>query len=98
MATNFNVTPQELLETSKVLGTISADFLSEVKSMYNSLDDLISKWQGSGASQYYQGLLNRKGDVETLGVVIGQYSTFTGKAAVAYSTTDDDIASAAGKF
>lgn len=92
---NFGVTTEELKATSQVLGSVSTDFLSEVKKMYNSLDDLIAKWKGKGAEQYYKGILRHKSDLEALGLVIEQYSTFLNKAAVSYDTTDSDIASSA---
>lgn len=98
MQANFNVTPAELIEISNKLETVGSDFLMQVKNMYNSLDDLISKWQGQGADEYYKSILNRKADVEALGKVIMQYSSFLTTAGQTYRSTDADIASSATRF
>jgi len=98
MQANFNVTPTELIEISNRLDTVSSDFLMQVKNMYNSLDDLMAKWQGQGAGEYYKSILNRKADVEALGKVIAQYGVFLANAGTIYNNTDADIASSASKF
>lgn len=96
MGANFNVTPAELVEGSKALGTISTDFLKEVDVLFNSLEDLMTKWQGAGSNEYYQGALNYKGDIQEIGKVIGQYDNFLLRAATTYDGTDSDVAGAAG--
>jgi len=98
MQANFNVTPTELIEISNKLETVGSDFLMQVKNMYTSLDDLMAKWQGQGAGEYYKSILNRKADVEALGKVIRQYSVFLANAGSTYRSTDADIASSATRF
>ena len=98
MALNLNVTPDELRRASKTEARIMTDYLAEVKAMYQKLDELSTNWQGSGSSQYYTSILNRKPEVEELGNVMGQYATFFNKTAVLYENTDNNIASAATKL
>lgn len=95
---NFNVTAQELVNISKSLQNTSESFLNEVKAMYNTLADLNAKWEGAGSSGYYNTINNYKDDVNALGVVISEYAAFLNKAATLYTTTDNDIASQAGRL
>lgn len=95
MAIKINVTPQELSDVSKALGSLSEQFLSEVTKMYDSLENLNTNWKGMGSTQYYTSIMNRKPDIEALGKIIGQYSNFINKAAILYDATDNDVASSA---
>lgn len=95
MPANFNVTTQDLIAISKTLDEISKNYLNEVNAMYNSLEDLMQKWQGAGSAQYYNSIINRKPDVVAIGTVIGQYSSFTNRAAISYDTTDNNVAAQA---
>lgn len=95
---NFGVTPEELNIISKSLVGISEEFLIEVSNMYNTLNELNSKWQGQGSEQYYQIINSKRSDVEAIGKIIGQYGLFLNKAAIAYSETDSDIASSAQRM
>lgn len=98
MATKFDVTPAELISDSQKLNTISNDFLKEVDKMYNALEELMTRWHGAGSSEYCQGALNYKADIQELGKVIGQYDSFLLKASNAYSGTDNSVAGAAGSM
>ncbi len=98
MAMNFNVTPEELNQASVSLEQVSRDFLSEVKSMYSTLEDLRTKWEGAGSSSYYGTIENYRNDIEALGKLIMQYSEFLNKAAVTYNDTDSTIAQSAGRL
>ena len=98
MALNLNVTPDELRRASKTEIRIMTDYLAEVKSMYQKLDELSTNWLGAGSSQYYTSIMNRKPEVEELGRVMGQYGIFFDKTAIAYENTDNNIASAATKL
>lgn len=98
MAMNFGVTPEQIQEISKLLENISGDFLKEVNTMYNTLDDLNSKWEGAGSSGYYNIINSHKAEIQAISSVIGQYSEFLNKAAVIYSRTDNDVASSAGRL
>lgn len=95
---NFGVTPEQLIEISKHLGNVSNEFLNEVAKMYNTLDDLNAKWEGTGSSGYYNAINSHKEDVKAIGTVIGQYSEFLGKASNTYNATDSEVAGNASRL
>ncbi len=94
---NLNVTPQELVTTSKLLEQLSTDFIAEVNSMYSTLNELKATWQGQGSDKYYQSISNKEQDIKMIGNVVREYSAFLAKAASIYTSTDGNIASAATK-
>jgi len=95
---NIKVTPEELKTIATALNNNGEAYLTEVKSLYSSLDALRAGWKAQDAQTYIGKLNEYKVDMEVLGTIIKQYSAFLGKTALIYETAVSENASAAGRL
>lgn len=70
---NININPEEMIFYGNAVKQNGIDFLTEVASSYQIIDDLSSAWTGTSASRYTDNVKKFKKDFEDFGDLINKY-------------------------
>ena len=99
MAGGFiNVNMGEMMTTGGKVINSGDDFKAQTERLYQAVDSLEAKWQGTDNKAYVTKVNEYKDDMLNLAKVIVSYGEFIRTTAKTYMDVADDIASAASKF
>ena len=73
-------------------------YLGSVKNLYNTVDNLQTKWQGSDNMQFVSTVNGYKENINALGQVIGNYGVFLQETANSLEKLQAEIAQQASNL
>lgn len=99
MASGFiNANMSEMMTTGGKVIQSGDDFKAQTERLYQAVDNLEAKWQGTDNKAYITKVNEYKDDMLNLAKVIVNYGEFIRATAKTYMDVADDIASAASKL
>ena len=88
----------DTLKYADDISNAASEFISNVNSYFDIVDDLVSNWQGIDNVNYANNVKEFKPDLVTLGEVVDDYGKFIKGAANTIQNLQDDIAGQAGRL
>ena len=72
----LKATPEEIRTAGKKIVANAETYLASVKSLYQTVDNLKTTWQGADNQQFAATVYSYKGNIDALGQVIGNYGVY----------------------
>ena len=94
----LKASPEEIRTAGKSLVVNAESYLGSVKNLYNTVDNLQQKWQGSDNVQFANTVNGYKENINALGQVIGNYGVFLQETANSLEKLQAEIAQQASNL
>lgn len=94
----LKASPEEIRTAGKNLVDNAESYLGSVKNLYNTVDNLQTKWQGSDNMQFVSTVNGYKENINALGQVIGNYGVFLQETANSLEKLQAEIAQQASNL
>ena len=94
----LKASPEEIRTAGKGLVDNAESYLGSVKNLYNTVDNLQQKWQGSDNMQFVSTVNGYKENINALGQVIGNYGVFLQETANSLEKLQAEIAQQASNL
>jgi WXG100 family type VII secretion target len=94
----LKASPEEIRTAGKNLVGNAENYLSYVKDLYNTVDNLQATWQGSDNIQFANTVNGYKENITALGQVIGNYGVFLQETANSLEKLQAEIAQQASNL
>ena len=94
----LKASPEEIRTSGKGLVDNAESYLGSVKNLYNTVDNLQQKWQGSDNVQFANTVNGYKENINALGQVIGNYGVFLQETANSLEKLQAEIAQQASNL
>lgn len=91
----LKASPEEIRTAGKKLVANAESFLSSVKSIYQTVDNLKANWTGTDNQQFASTVYSYKENIDALGQVIGNYGVFLQETGNSLEKLQSDIAAQA---
>ncbi len=94
----LKASPEEIRTAGKKLVANAESYISSVKSLYETVDNLKANWQGSDNQQFASTVYSYKENIDALGQVIGNYGVFLQETGNSLEKLQSDIAAQASQL
>ena len=90
--------PDEIKTAGRKLVSNAEAYMSSVKSLYETVDELKATWQGADNQQFAATVYGYKDNIDALGQVIGNYGVFLQETGSSLEKLQSDIAQEASQL
>ena len=90
--------PDEIKTAGRKLVSNAEAYMSSVKSLYETVDNLKATWQGADNQQFASTVYSYKDNIDALGQVIGNYGVFLQETGSSLEKLQSDIANEASQL
>ncbi len=94
----LKASPEEIRNAGKKLVGNAETYMTSVKQLYETVDNLKANWEGSDNMQFVSTITGYKPNIEALGRVIGNYGVFLQETANSLEKLQAEIAQQAGNL
>lgn len=94
----LKASPDEIRDAGKKLVANAESYISSVKSLYETVDNLKASWQGADNQQFASTVYSYKENIDALGQVIGNYGVFLQETGNSLEKLQSDIAAQASQL
>ena len=91
MATNFDVTPEELKNSANQVGTIGREWRKEVDSIYAAVNELNVSYKGEASETFNKQLEGYRDDFDRATKALNDYILFVFDYANNIQSVEDDL-------
>lgn len=91
MATIFDVTPEELKNSSNRISSIQIEWMKEVQAIYTAVNELNVSYKGEASAQFTERLNGYKNDFEAAQKALDEYRYFLNAYASDIQKTEDEL-------
>lgn len=95
MATKIIVDPEQLTKAAQLMESQVSDYQTLYKQLFDTVEGLSSAWQGADNVAFATQVSGFLEDFQTMEQLMLEYTEFLKKAAETYTSTQNDIVSAA---
>ncbi len=90
--------PDEIKTAGRKLVSNAEAYMSSVKSLYDTVDELKATWQGTDNQNFAATVYGYKDNIDALGQVIGNYGVFLQETGSSLEKLQSDIAQEASQL
>ena len=94
----LKASPEEIRTSGKGLVNDADSYLSEVKGLYEVVNNLQNNWKGTDNQQFASTLYGYKENIDALGQVVGNYGVFLQETGNSLEKLQADVADQASKL
>lgn len=98
MATSFDVTPEELKNSSAKISSLGQEWAKEVESIYTAVSELNVTYKGEASEQFSKQLEGYKNDFQAATKALNDYMEFLNIYADDIQNTENDLKNQAARL